>query len=238
MLTVYEIIRRIRTRLHDTQSLEYDDEEIIDTINMAIRFIRRAIVSIRPSLLATKHEGTAEGDTIELTKRPLKIIHVTIGTEKIKTETTYNSDRVYKNYTKLRRNNQKLCTKKVTEYYSEHGIKQTELAHVIYKKSDKTGEPREFYLIGEKTIKLYPVPRGKIKYTVIQVDDFDELTSQDISPLPTDFDDFVVEYAAMRLSLENEFDMTQEQALTSAIYQQIQQTLMPPPAGFNVRSYW
>ena len=51
MLSVQTLARRIRTRLHDTDEITYSDEEILDCINCGIRFIRRLIASMRPSLL-------------------------------------------------------------------------------------------------------------------------------------------------------------------------------------------
>ena len=70
------------------------------------------------------------------------------------------------------------------------------------------------------------------------IDDFEELTLEDETPLLNDFDDFLIEYATMRLSIDNEYDATQEQQILSAIQSQIAQILSPPPAGTVVRGYW
>lgn len=58
------------------------------------------------------------------------------------------------------------------------------------------------------------------------------------SPLLTEFDDLLIEYVAIRLSIGNEYDMTQEAQLLANIMAQIQQILTPPPAGFIMEGYW
>ena len=95
-----------------------------------------------------------------------------------------------------------------------------------------------FYRVGLKTLKLFPVPKFETAYTVRKIDDFEELTLEDETPLLNDFDDFLIEYATMRLSIDNEYDATQEQQILSAIQSQIAQILSPPPTGTVVRGYW
>ena len=63
-------------------------------------------------------------------------------------------------------------------------------------------------------------------------------SSADNSPLLTEFDDFLVEYATIRLSAGNEYDMTQESQLMANIAAQIQQILIPPPVGIITKGYW
>ena len=53
-----------------------------------------------------------------------------------------------------------------------------------------------------------------------------------------EFDDFLIEYAAIRLSVGNEYDMTQESQLLANIYAQIQTLLTPPPPGIITKGYW
>ena len=240
MLPVRTLIKRIRTRVHDQDQIEYLDEEVLDTINEAVRFIRRAIVQIRPAILISRHEGTinAGESSFELPKRPTKIYQLTIGTKIIKTETNYYSQKVYRNDSKVFRNNDPAFTKEVIDTYSERALKQTDIIHVISDDSDRSGLPKVFYLTGNKTINLYPVPNQKIKYTALTVDDVEELTLDDDSPLNNEFDDFIIEYATIRLAIKEEFDMSQESQMFSNIYAQIQQLISPPPAGFIVKSYW
>lgn len=70
------------------------------------------------------------------------------------------------------------------------------------------------------------------------IDDFTELRFEDKTPLLNDFDDFLLEFATMRLSVDNEFDATQEQQILSAIQAQIMQILSPPPVSVQVKGYW
>ena len=68
--------------------------------------------------------------------------------------------------------------------------------------------------------------------------DLEELTIDDNSPLLTEYDDFLIEYATIRLSIGNEYDVSQEQVIMGNIISQIQQMLFPPPPGVRVRGYW
>lgn len=117
-------------------------------------------------------------------------------------------------------------------------LEETELAFVIRERSDREGVPEKFYLTGIQTINFYPTPQEPTPYTIRTVDDIKELTWADKSPLLTEFDDFLVEYATIRLSIGNEFDMTQESQLVANIVAQIQQILLPPPAGISTKGYW
>ena len=79
MLSVQTLARRIRQRLHDTDCITYDDENILDCINCGVRFIRRIIARLRPALLMSEKIGTLAAGikAIELDTRPTKIISVT-----------------------------------------------------------------------------------------------------------------------------------------------------------------
>lgn len=203
MLSVQTLAGRIRTRLHDTDEIEYDDEQILDCINNGVRFIRRTIASIRPALLMTEHKGTLAGGakSVELPVRPLKIINVTLGA---------NGEFLY----------------------------ETEMATAIYENMYKVGDPKYFFLTGTKTINFYPIPSSNKQYTIRTVDDINELEWSDNSPLLTEFDDFLVEYVTIRLSIGNEYDVSQEGQLMANIVEQIQTILTPPPPGFVTRPYW
>ena len=104
MLPLQTISRRIRIKVHDVDEVAYTDDEILDAINCGVRFMRRTIANIRPSLLATVHEGilSAGTKTIELDARPTKIIHLTAGDRIIKSERNRFSKKIYHNWeTKL-----------------------------------------------------------------------------------------------------------------------------------------
>ena len=116
-------------------------------------------------------------------------------------------------------------------------LEETELAFAIHER-DTEDEPREFYLTGTQTINFFPTPNSPTEYVIRTVDDIDELAWEDKSPLNNEFDDFLVEYVSVRLSVGNEYDMTQESQMMSNIMAQIQKILMPPPAGIIVKGFW
>ncbi|MBQ6004811.1 MAG: hypothetical protein IJL14_01010 [Selenomonadaceae bacterium] len=116
-------------------------------------------------------------------------------------------------------------------------LEETELAFAIHER-DTEDEPREFYLTGTQTINFFPTPNSPTEYVIRTVDDIDELAWEDKSPLNNEFDDFLVEYVSVRLSVGNEYDMTQESQMMSNIVAQIQKILMPPPAGIIVKGFW
>ena len=89
-----------------------------------------------------------------------------------------------------------------------------------------------------KLLKVHPKPEKETAYTLRTIDDIEELRFHDKVPLMNEFEDFLVEYAAMRLALSNEYDMQQEQQIFANIHAQISQILMPPPNGVIVKGYW
>ncbi len=241
MLSIQALARRIRTRLHDSDKITYDDAEILECINNGVRFIRRIIARTRPALLMSEVEGMLEAGTksVTLAVRPTKIINVTAGDKIIKSEEIYNSKKIYHDWEKIYGNPRPIYTlPTIINTYSEKGLHETEMAFTVPRKSDSFGTPREFYLTGSQTINFFPIPIVRTKYTIRTVDDIDELTWEDNSPLNTEFDDFLIEYAAIRLSVGNEFDMTQESQLMANIAAQIQQIILPPPAGILTQGYW
>lgn len=240
MLPLQTISRRIRIKVHDVDEVAYTDDEILDAINCGVRFMRRTIANIRPSLLTSVHEGilSAGTKTIELDARPTKIIHITAGDRIIKSERNRFSKKIYHNWERIYGNHEPLFVETINNTYVEKALHRTELANIIVKPNEKVGTPKEFCLVGEKTINFFPTPQRDTKYTALTIDDVKELSMSDNSPLNTEFDDFLVEYAAIRLSLRNEFDMTQESQMMSNIYSQIQQILMPPPSGCVTKGYW
>lgn len=90
----------------------------------------------------------------------------------------------------------------------------------------KTGTPQTYYMVGVNKIFFYPTPDVDVPYSIIYVGDLKEVTLEDNSPFPNDFDDFLIEYAVIRLAVGNEFDTTQETTIMSSILQQIQNNLM------------
>ena len=240
MLSVQTLARRIRTRLHDTDSITYDDAEILDCINNGVRFIRRVIANTRPALLLSEVEGILEAGTrsIVLEKRPTKIVEVTAGDKLIKTEVYYTGKKIYHDFDKIFRNHNPIYNRHEKRTYSEKSLHKTEMAFIVPRASDTKGTPREYFLTGSQTLNFFPIPNRETKYTVYKVDDIDEIEWSGKSPLLDEFDDFLIEYAAFRLSVGNEYDMTQEAQMLSNITVQIQSLLIPPPAGILTKGYW
>lgn len=240
MLSVQTLAKRIRFRLHDMDSIAYDDTEILDCINNGVRFIRRIIANVRPALLLSEVEGILEAGTrsITLERRPTKIINVTAGDRIIKTEVYFTGKKIYHDFDKIFRNHNPIYNRHEKNTYSERALHQTEMAFIVPRRSDAEGAPREFFLTGSQTLNFFPIPKQPTKYTVRTVDDIEEIEWAGKSPLNTEFDDFLIEYAAIRLSVGNEFDMTQENQLMTNIAAQIQALLVPPPPGVLTKGYW
>lgn len=100
----------------------------------------------------------------------------------------------------------------------------TDLSNIV--DMGKTGTPYAYYMTGFDTVCFYPTPSADVTYSIIAVGDLDEVTIEDKSPFPNDFDDFLIEYAVIRLSMGNEFDVSQETTVMSSILQQIENNLM------------
>ena len=75
-------------------------------------------------------------------------------------------------------------------------------------------------------------------YIIDTIDDIDEVTIDDKSPLISDFDDFLMEYVSLRMAIGNEYDESQETQIMMNIYNQIRDLLAPPPVGVIVHEYW
>ena len=240
MLPVNTLIKRIRTRCHDIEKITYDDEEILDVINMGLRFIRRTIADLQPAKIIETYEGTiAAGEkSFKLPFIPLKIVHLTIGDKVIKSETIDTSPKVFQNYNQVWRNPLPIYTTKQVDTYREQGIKNTDIAHKIGEYNDLKGIPKEFYITDGNVIHFVPIPNQKYKFSFMYIEDIEELTADDKSPLSTDFDDFLIEYASIRLQVGNEFNMADEQNLLANIYEQLRKMLIPPPVGFVVKGYF
>lgn len=201
MISVKDMITRIRAETHDHQKAGYPDYELLMYINDALRFARRTIMDIYPMLLADiDMEGEiGEGEnTLFLYKPVSSIIEVRIDGQ-------------------------------IIERVNPRTIK----------KLNEQGKPRCYYLQGTQMLKLWPVADKSYEYSVVAVGDMEQLTEKDETPLPSDFDDFVYEYAMIRMNMTNEFDLSQEQSIMQTVAAQIKTMLhdyMAP--GVQLRSYW
>jgi hypothetical protein len=125
----------------------------------------------------------------------------------------------------------------VVDKYRTRRISEANLSE-IYGYLDRDGEPQVYYLTGERTVNLYPVPKEKTSYEILAVEDVEDLTLEDKTPLLNEYDDLLVEYANVRLSIENEYDVSADSQVMSTIHSQIIRLLHIPPTGVTVQGYW
>jgi hypothetical protein len=240
MLPIKTLIKRIRRVVHDTDAITYDDDEILAVVNQGVRSIRRIIADNRPEILAEsviKDMVKAGERSIELPYRPMMLLYVRTGTEVISSEETYQSDKIYHNYNLIYHNKTPLYSKTVVDKYRTRRISEANLSE-IYGYLDRDGEPQVYYLTGERTVNLYPVPKEKTSYEILAVEDVEDLTLEDKTPLLNEYDDLLVEYANVRLSIENEYDVSADSQVMSTIHSQIIRLLHIPPTGVTVQGYW
>ena len=239
MLPIRAVIKRIRTAVHDDeQRINYSDGEILAVVNAGLRIIRRTIADIQPEILMKTTTGILKPaqDEIRLQFRPLTIVEVTAGDKVLSKTEGYANKKIFHNHAKICGNKTPICSRYELKNFAEHKLDETNLQHI--RERFLIGHPKVFYRVGMQTLKLHPRPRAETAYTVRTIDDIDELRFDDETPLLNDFDDFLIEYAIYRLSLGDEFDMTQEQQVIASIAQQIAQVLSPPPPGGVCRGYW
>lgn len=238
MLRINEIARRIRVAIHDEDCITYEDSQIIDAINLGMRFIRRVIMEQEPEVLMTERKGILEAGEREIyfDRAPLQIVEVSIGTELIRVKRWKTNPKIYHNWNKVYGNTKKIYSQQESREYKEHAITQTNLHHV--KNRYEEGNPKLWYKLGANRLRVVPIPKKETGYTVRLIEDLEELTMEDKSPLLTDFDDFLIEYAVLRLPIDHEYDVSQEMQLFSNIASGISETLYPPPASCRVSGYW
>lgn len=238
LLPIKTIIKRARVKLHDTDGITYEDDAILDVANDGIRFIRRSIAQVQPELLLSTVTGTIEAGTqkIELEKNPLAVIEVAAGDRIDRRVLTYDDYLIFGDRVKIAEDLRPICAEHLTVYYKQDVLQATNLRHIANRM--KSGTPTAFYRTGLRSINLFPVPDKTTAYTISTVDDIEEVTFEDNSPLINDFDDFLIEYIVTRTAIGEEYDMTQEQSIMANIFMQIQNLLAPPPPGVTVGGYW
>ena len=86
-------------------------------------------------------------------------------------------------------------------------------------KTDKLPSiPTSYTLNNFNTLTISPAPIKDCEVEIDYVPDSKELTLDDVTPLPLDFDDALIEYVIIRLSMSNEFDVTQEATLMQTVF--------------------
>lgn len=215
MLKFTDMIERIRATTHDEQETGYTDDTLVKFLNDGVRFIRRMVFDINADLLVDTvltgdlSAGTA---TVELTETA-----ASSGGEEVTAAVRLA------HVTEVRVGGCLLAP-----------CQRREIADV-----DETGKPSHYYLLGFSKVGVWPVPETDTTYEVVGIKDFAELTIDDASPLPTELDDFIYEYACLRASMTDEFDMTQETSVMGQIATQIERTLqMLTPPGVQAGGYW
>lgn len=145
MLGVKEMIKKIRAAIHDTDCINYDDSDILNSINAALRFIRRTIAEIQPELLINETTGILEkgNDTIQLDNRPMKIIEMTAGDKVISKAEGFSGKKVFSNSDKVFGNNSSSYSKYELKTFAEYPLQETTLHHVHDR--NKIGKPEKFY---------------------------------------------------------------------------------------------
>ena len=203
-MTVKEIIDRIRASTHDSDNLDYTDDQLLNYINNGIRFVRRTILAIDTYLLCDTVTGVNELPTepaeVIPGEEPEPVEPVDLAV--IKMERPFSSiESVRVNGRTLRLINPRLIDD-----------------------PDREGEPHCYYAAGFNNIHLWPRPTGtKVEYTVTYVPDLVILTElEDEVPFNSDIIDFIVEYGVIRASLVNEFDMSQEAQIMGSIIAQME----------------
>lgn len=106
--------------------------------------------------------------------------------------------------------------------------------------ANDVGRPYGYFISGFNTINFYPFLKDPIDYSITVVSDMQLLTMQDASPFPNDLDDFLYEYAVIRASISNEFDVSQETSIMSTIISQLENVVrnMQRNVGLTVAGYW
>lgn len=106
--------------------------------------------------------------------------------------------------------------------------------------TSKEGTPYCYYVTGFKTINLWPRPTNSVSYEIAAIPDIVLLEEpEDVFPMMNELEDFVVEYAGIRASLTNEFDMSQETSLMGSVVAQIESLIRRYNCrGVQTTGYW
>lgn len=240
MLPVKTLMKRIRRVVHDTDAVTYDDDEILAVINQGVRFIRRTISENKPEMLTGEPVTgllKAGEHSVELPFRPFTFVYVRMGDEVAYSEEVTHSDKIFHNYNPIYHNKTPICTLETIVKYKTLKVQEANLSE-IYGDMNREGTPEVYYVTGERTLNVYPVPRRDTWYEVLAVPDLEELGADDTTSLLSDFDDLLVEFANVRLSIGKEYDVSADSQVMNTINGQIIRLLRIPPTGITVQGYW
>lgn len=201
-MNLKDILYYTRIKINDTNAYRFTDEDMINIVNEAIRFIRNIFIKEVPDMLVDPAiEGVLESgeNSIQLTVQPVQ-------------------------YTDVR------CNGKLLHKTSIHSIRDLK----------RTGEPEFFVITGVNSIAVYPIPTQQIDYSIrVITAPVVVQNNDDVMPFPDDFNDSIIEYTAMRLSLIDEYD----QSVEIQLLQQIQSNIINKLSIYAVdehavRPYW
>lgn len=200
MLSVKDLIVRIRNAAHDEQKTGYTDDILLGYINDGVRIFRRMILENAPMILAEEKAGTLKSGETSVTfdGNVSQILRVLLDQEQIAMVSVLDID-----YTNV------------------------------------TGIPDCCYLLGFKTLKFFPADSVDHQYEITYIPDMQLLTLEDSSPFSNDLDDLLFEYAVIRASISNSYDMSQENVVLSTIMAQAEQLIRGlNPMKVESESYW
>lgn len=200
-MKIKTIVERVRFKINDVDAYRFADEQIVNIINEAQRFVRNIFLELRTELLANKVEtGTfAKGENVvQLEYIPVRYVDVR-------------------------------CGKKILHAVSIHEI--ADLTAV--------GEPEVYVVASKSAIAVYPLPDKEMPYFVTTVNGFTEQGLEDDSFFGDDYDDSLIEFTAMRLSMLDEFDESVEAQLLAEIRSNVQSKLLRLTSGPHfIKSYY
>lgn len=106
--------------------------------------------------------------------------------------------------------------------------------------NSQQGEPEYYYISGFGDINVYPAANADMSYKALAISDMQILKDvEDDFPLMNDLLDFVVEYACIRASMTNEFDLSQETAVMGSVISQIETLIRKyNNQGLQTAGYW
>lgn len=106
------------------------------------------------------------------------------------------------------------------------GYKMEQKTPWLIDNTEKGGTPKAYYVTGFGTVNLWPIPATPCRYKVLAISDMELLSDvEDTFPMMNEMADFVVEYASIRSSLTNEFDVTQETSIMASVVSQVEDLL-------------
>lgn len=213
MMTVKEMIAKVRQTIHDAKSIEYSDAELISYLDDGNRIMRRTAMSIYPEVLVSNMIG-----------RNVELIENADGSIERKVIDKVVSEQPF--------------TKIIRVLLDGVQLEPISASEVIRFK--ETGQTMFYYLTGFNTVNFFPAPSAEHEYRIDYIADMKLLDlKEDASPYPLVLDDILIEYAVLRSAISDEFNMQKESSLLSTIISQIEDVLRNmSPVKTQVKGYW